>query len=136
MAVAHPHREPTGWVGWVVFASVILMMVGAFQAIAGLTAIFNDDYFLVNDSGLVLELDYTAWGWIHLVLGIGVILAGVSILRGHMYGRIIGVIAASLSALANLAFLSAYPVWTVLMIALDVIVIHALVVHGSELQES
>ena len=56
----------SGWVGWIGFAGVIMMMLGTFHAIQGLVALFNDEYYLVGSSGLVVSLDYTAWGWIHL----------------------------------------------------------------------
>jgi hypothetical protein len=125
--------QRTGWAGWVTFAGVMMVILGVFHGIAGLTALFNDEYFLVGKNGLVLELDYTAWGWVHLLLGGLLVLAGVSMFSSNMYGRVVGVIVASLSAVANLTFLAAYPVWSAVMIAIDVIVIYAIVVHGREL---
>ncbi len=127
--------QRTGWVGWVYFAGIILAVSGLFQAIQGLTAIFHDEVFLVGKNGNVIELDYTAWGWIHLIVGIAVLLAGLSLFRGSIYGRVVGVIFAVLSAVVNLAFIAAYPAWSILIIALDVLVIYALVVHGPEARE-
>jgi hypothetical protein len=127
-------EEATGWVGWVVFAAVMMGILGVFHAIAGLTALFNEEYYLVGQNGLVLEVDYTTWGWVHLLLGILVVLAALSLAAGHMFGRVAGVILAAISAVANLGFLAAYPVWSVIMIAIDVIVIYAIVVHGRELE--
>ena len=60
----------TGWAGWLVFASFMMFLVGTFQAIQGLVAIFDDGYYVVRESGLVVNVDYTAWGFIHLFLGI------------------------------------------------------------------
>ena len=100
--------------------------------IAGLTALFNDEYFIVGKQGLVVEVDYTAWGWVHLGLGALLIAAGASLFSGRMFGRILGVIVATLSAIVNIAFLAANPVWSVTMIAIDIIVIYAIVVHGRE----
>lgn len=128
-----PARE-TAWTGWAAFAAVMLGMLGVFHAIAGLVALFKEEYFLVGKSGLVVEVDYTAWGWAHLLLAAVLIFAGVSLAQGHMFGRVIGVLVAVLSAVVNLAFLAAYPVWSVMVIAIDVLVIYAIVVHGRELQ--
>jgi hypothetical protein len=125
----------TKWVGWVVFAGVMMMLVGVFQAIDGLVAIFRDTYYVVGSSHLVISVNYTTWGWIHLLLGVLVAVAGFAVLRGALWARIIGVALASLSALANLLFLAAYPVWSIIVIALDVLVIFALIVHGGELKD-
>jgi hypothetical protein len=124
--------ERTGWVGWIFFAGIILIMVGSFQAIAGLVALFNDEYYLVGSSGLVVSVDYTAWGWVHLVLGVVAFCTGIGMMLGQRWARITGIILAVLSAIVNLAFVAAYPVWSILVIALDVIVIYALAVHGRE----
>lgn len=127
-------QSRTGWVGWLGFATVMMLILGFFHAIDGLTALLKDEYFLVGTSGLVVNVDYTAWGWAHLLIGVLIIAAGLSLLSGHMFGRVLGVIVASISALVNLAFLAAYPVWGVMMIAIDIIVIYAIVVHGRELE--
>ena len=87
---------------------------------------------MVGKNGLVSELDYTAWGWIHLALGAVLLIASASLFAGSMFGRVIGVFGATLSAIANLLFISAYPAWSILVIALDVIVIYAIIVHGGE----
>jgi hypothetical protein len=117
--------ERTGWTGWVLFAAVMLMILGAFHAIAGFTALFKEEYFLVGDSGLVISVNYDAWGWVHLAMGLLTVAAGVSLLSGHMLGRIAAVVVASLSAIYNIAFLAAYPIWSVTMIAIDILVIWA-----------
>src|SRR4249919_1548468 len=103
--------QTSGWVGWVFFAGVMMVLLGAFQAIEGLVAIFKDSYYLVGRSGLVVSVDYTVWGWVHLFLGIIVAIAGYAVIQGRLWGRIIGVIVAGISAIVNLAFLSAYPIW-------------------------
>src|SRR5215470_15591774 len=122
----------SGWVGWVFFAGVMMVMLGIFQAIEGLVAIFNDKYFLVSRSGLVITADYTVWGWVHLLIGIIIAIAGYAVIRGQMWGRVIGIIMAALSAIANLSFLAAYPIWSTIIIVIDIIVIYALTVHGKE----
>ena len=131
-----PSRRPqaTGWVGYVVFAGVMLIMLGGFQAIEGLVAIFRDEYFLVTRSGLLLTMDFTAWGWTHMILGAIAVIAGIGVLLGQTWARVGGIIIAVLSALSNLAFLPAYPIWATIIIALDVLAIYALAVHGREVQ--
>jgi hypothetical protein len=131
-AVRRP--QATGWVGFVVFGGVMLMMVGGFQAIQGLVAIFRDDYYLVSRSGLLLTMDFTAWGWTHLIIGLIAVGTGIGVLVGQTWARVVGIIIAVLSALANLAFLPAYPIWSTIIIAMDVLVIYALAVHGREVQ--
>ena len=126
--------EPTGWTGWIVFAGAIMVMLGAFHAIEGLVALFKDEYFLVGKNGLTVHVDYTAWGWTHLIFGVVIVFAGVSLFSGRMWARIVAVIVAMLSAIVNLGFLSAYPIWSTIMIALDVLVIWAVTVHGSEMK--
>jgi hypothetical protein len=126
----------TGWVGLLVFAGIMLILAGAFQAIDGLIALFNDELYVVRPNGLVINLDYTAWGWTHLLLGILLIAAGYAVLSGRVWGRTLGVIAALLSAIVNFAFIPAYPVWSILIITVDVLVIYALIAHGGELREN
>lgn len=127
------HRSPPArslWYGWVAFAGTMLVLLGSFHAIAGLVALFNDDYYLVGSGGLVVTADYTAWGWAHLILGIVVAVAGAALFAGMLWARIVAIIVAIISAIVNLAFLSAYPLWSVIMIALDVVIIYAVSVHG------
>jgi hypothetical protein len=127
-------RGVSGWVGWIAFAGTLMVMLGTFHVIDGLVALFNDEYYLVTRSGLIVTADYTAWGWVHLILGIVIVLAGVFVFTGQVWARTVGVLMALVSAVVNLGFLSAYPVWSVIMIALDVFVIMALTVHGSEVK--
>ena len=126
--------EPTGWVGWIIFAGTMLVILGIFHAIQGLVALFNDSVYLVGPKGLVINVDYTAWGWIHLIGGIIVVLAGVALFAGKMWARILAVIVAVISAIINVVFLPAYPIWSTMMIAIDVLVIWAVTVHGSEMK--
>ena len=135
-AGAGPSRYPRAspWVGWIGFAGVLMVILGAVHAFQGLVGIFKDEYFLVSSNGLALKLDFTAWGWVHLVIGVIIVLAGICVLAGQMWARIVGVILAALSLLANVAFLAAYPLWSLIMIAMDIVIIMALTVHGSEIK--
>ena len=125
---------PTGWVGWIVFAGIMMMILGCFHAIAGLVGIFEDKVFLVGPNKLVVHVDYTTWGWVHLLGGIILVAAGVAVFSGQLWARTVGVILALVSAIVNVGFLAAYPLWSLMMIALDVTVILALTVHGSEMK--
>jgi hypothetical protein len=129
---SHREVEPTAWVGWIWFAGVMMIMLGTFEAIAGLVALFNDEYYLVTRNDLVVSLDYTTWGWVHLLLGVVVAAAGLGVMVGQMWARVVGILVALISAIVNIAFLAAYPVWSTIIITVDVLVIYALTVHGRE----
>jgi hypothetical protein len=123
---------PSRWSGWVVFAAAMLILVGLYQAIEGLVALINRNFYLVGSEGLVVNVNFTAWGIVHLVVGVVAILAGFGVLAGKEAARIAGIVLAALSAFVNLAFIAAYPLWVLIIIVLDIIVIYALAVHGRE----
>ena len=127
-------RGTSGWVGWIAFASLVLFMLGTFHIVQGIAALVKDDYFAVSSSGLMVHASYTTWGWTHIVEGAVLILAGVGILAGQMWARVVGTALAVVSAVISLAFLAAYPILSVLMITLAVVVVMALTVHGSEIK--
>lgn len=124
----------TGWVGWSFFAAVILILVGAMDIISGFIALFDDNYLVRSQTGRLFIFDPTGYGFTVLIIGVLLVLAGFSILKGSLYGRIIGVLAAGLSALANLSTIQAYPIWSMTIIVICVLVIFALTVHGDELK--
>jgi hypothetical protein len=125
-------EQPPSWaVGFIVFAAVMMMMAGVFQALAGLVAIFENEFYVATRNYL-FQLDATTWGWIHLIGGVIVALAGFSLLSGATWARAVGITLAVLSAIANFLFIPYYPFWSLLIIALDVFVIWALAVHGGK----
>ncbi|HSP38366.1 MAG TPA: hypothetical protein VLR26_11495 [Frankiaceae bacterium] len=124
----------TGWTGWVAFGGFMMVLSGFFGLIEGLVALAKDQYFLVTKNGLLVATSYTAWGWTHLAVGAVVLVAGVGVLTGQLWARIVGIALAFVSAIVNIAFLSAYPVWSTMIVAIDVVVIYALVVHGAEMK--
>jgi hypothetical protein len=131
MSEYRPQGQLSGWAaGGVVFAGVMLILIGCFQAIAGLTAIFNDEFFVVT-SNYTFDLDTTAWGWIHLLLGILLILAGLALFRGAVWGGVVAITLAVLSAVANFFFIPYYPFWSILLIALACWVIWAITRPGA-----
>jgi hypothetical protein len=132
--VATPQvREPvSGWVvGFSYFAGAMMVLIGIFHAIAGLAAIFEDEFFVLGRN-YAFDLDVTAWGWIHLLGGIVVILAGIAVYSGAPWARTVGVIIAGLSAIGMFFYIPYYPVWAVLIIALDITVILALLAFSRE----
>ena len=132
--MAVQNNTPTGWVGWGYFASFMMMLLGVFQAMAGLVGIFKDDFFVVTANHLVV-FDYKTWGWIMLVMGIIIFMAGLELLRGAMWARVIAVVLASLSLVVNMATVNSYPIWSIVMMVVDVLIIYALTVHGAELKD-
>jgi hypothetical protein len=124
----------TGWVGWVVFGACMMVMLGTFHAIAGLVALFKETYFVVGSADLVVSVSYDTWGWAHLIGGLVVLAVGVGLFTGATWARVLGVAVAMLSAIVNLVFLAAYPLWSIMMITLAVLVIYAITAHGSEIR--
>ncbi len=124
----------SGWVGWIVFAAVMMILDGIFQFIVGLTAIINPHWFVIHDQS-VLFVNLHTWGWVHLIISILVIIAGAALFSGNTAARIFAVVLAGLSAIDNLAFLGVYPFWSLVVITIDVLVIYALIVHGGELKQ-
>lgn len=124
--------KPSNWLGMVIFSGVILMLLGSFQLIEGIVAIMRDDYYITTSSGLAVDVDYTVWGVFHSMLGILTMAAGIGVFLGQTWARVVGIGIAAISALGNLLFLPAYPFWCAVVIAIDVLVIYSLAVHGRE----
>jgi hypothetical protein len=113
---------------------MMMILLGSFQIIAGVVALLDDGYYLVGSSGLVVSVDYTTWGWAHLLIGVVAMTAGFGLFTGAMWARVLGIAVAVISALANFAFVPAYPFWALTLIALDVVVIYAIAAHGKEME--
>jgi hypothetical protein len=120
-----------GWYGWIVFAGTMMIISGAFNAIQGLVAIADDQFVIAGPNRLV-TFDLTQWGWIHLILGIVLILVGLALFKESMWAVITGIIIVSINMISQFAFMSAYPVWSIVAIAVDLMVLWALIVHGGE----
>lgn len=122
--------EPSGWaMGGVLFAGALMIMIGIFQGIAGLAAIADDGFYVVTEN-YAFDLDPSAWGWIHLLLGVVVALAGFFLIAGRIWAGMVAIALATLSAVANFFFIPYYPFWSLLIIALDVWVIWAVTRPG------
>jgi hypothetical protein len=129
-------RQTTSWaVGFILFASIMMLMTGVFQALQGLVAIFENEFYVATREYL-FQFDATSWGWIHLILGVIVAFAGWGLLSGRTWARAVAITLALLSAIANFLFIPYYPFWSLLIIALDIFVIWAVAARGGELRDS
>jgi hypothetical protein len=126
------YEESTVGGGWVFFAAIMMVIGGILGAIQGLSAIIKSGFYAVPPNYFI-SFNAKGWGWTHLILGAVVCLAGFALFRGAMWARILGIILAGLSLIANFTFIPVYPFWAMLIIAIDVLVIWALAAHGRAL---
>lgn len=127
--------EATGWTGWIVFAGIMMIIGGSLASIFGLVAIINDDWVVFTNRDAV-SIDLTTWGWIQLIAGVIVFFAGFGVFTGNVLARTIGVIVVSLHLIANFLWLPVYPIWAIIIITIDALVIWALTAHGGEVRRS
>lgn len=131
-AGAETGTRTSPWVsGLALFAGTLMMITGIFGFVAGLVALFQNELYVVGVN-YAFSFDITAWGWIHMFLGALVAIAGAAVLTGQLWGRIVGIGLAALSMIANFLFIPYYPIWSLLIIALDVFVIWALCSYDRE----
>jgi hypothetical protein len=119
------------WVGWVIFTAVLMWLVGMFQIIAGLTALFDPESLAVTNDRLPV-VGFPVWGWIHIVIGTIVIFAGIGVRAGRRWARAIGIVLAALSAIGALAYSPAQTGASLLVVVVDILVIYGLSVHATE----
>jgi hypothetical protein len=131
-APSRPGTRATTWAtGFAMFAGVLMVVAGVWAVLAGIAAILHDAVYIATPQ-YIYGFDLTSWGWIHLILGALLVVAGVGVVQGSTWARVVGIALAALSLLANFAFLPHYPVWSILIIALDVVIIWALATVGRE----
>jgi hypothetical protein len=128
----HPH--PSNWTGWVAFGAAMIMLAGTFNVVQGLVALLDDGYLLTTSNGLAVEMSYTALGWLQIGLGVASLAIGVGMLVGVLPALVAGVVVAIVSAIAHMGMIAAYPLWSVVVIAFDIIVVYAIVTHGREMR--
>jgi hypothetical protein len=129
-----PDLDPvSGWVGWVMFAAVFIIVVGGVNAIQGLSAIFRDKTYWVGLNGNAVVFDVTAWGWIHLIFGILLVLVGLALTQGSTLARVLAIILVALNVVAQFTWAPIYPFWSIIAIFIDAVILFALV-HGRELK--
>ena len=127
----HDARQVTGWVGWIWFGGIMMILAGLFNIITGLAAISANRVYVQTPYRLLL-FDVTAWGWIHLLLGVLVLATGIAVSVGQSWARVVGAILVMLNALTQLTWIAVNPWWSLAVIAIDVLVLYALIVHGRE----
>jgi hypothetical protein len=115
-------------------ASMIMMLVGSFHIMQGLAAVLNDSFYVVRP-GYDLELNVTTWGWLHMAGGILIIFGSIGLLMGSIWARVLAIVMAVASAIWSFYSIPYYPVWSILVIALDIGVLWALTTHGHDLDQ-
>jgi hypothetical protein len=129
------YSQRTGWSGWIVFAAIMMIVAGSLNLLYGIIAAVNDEWVVWTNRADVY-LDLSEWGWVHIILGGVVLLAGIGLLSGNILARAVAVIVASISLIANFFFIPVYPLWALIVITIDVLVIWAVTAHGSEMREA
>ena len=124
----------TGWVGWIMFAGTMMMFLGGFHMFVGLVALFRHTEIAFPTSGLTIQVSFTQWGWLHLIAGALVFVAGLGLFTGRMWARVLGVILVAISAFVNFAWATIYPFWSITLLAIDFFVLYALIAHGAEMK--
>ncbi|NRQ34630.1 hypothetical protein HII36_22730 [Nonomuraea sp. NN258] len=129
--MTYQSRPVTGWVGWVWFAGMLMIMAGVFNLITGLYAVINDDVYVRMPTRL-LFFDISTWGWLHMLFGVLLLVAGFAVSVGKMWARVVAVVLVMLNAMTQLTWIAVNPWWSMAVIAVDVLVLYALIVHGRE----
>jgi hypothetical protein len=130
----HRGAEPTVWAGWVLCAVAVLSISGLTHLVTGLVALLDERDFSVGSDRLLVDVGYTMWGWVHIAVGVLLVLVGAGLLVGRTWARVLAVVVAFGSIVVSLGFLTAAPALAALVIAFDVLVIYAVTVHGQELR--
>lgn len=126
--------EVTGWVGWIVFAGTMMTLIGVFHMFGGIISLVRRNTVVFPTGDLVVSVNYTQYGWMQLIGGAIVFLAGLGLFTGRTWARVVGVAIALISAIFNFVFLTAFPIWSITLIAIDIFVIYALTAHGGEMK--
>jgi len=130
------YSEATGWVAWVLLGAIMLVMLGTLHIGTGLVALIRPEVLAQGRADLLLPIGLTGVAWVHLVVGVLAVVAGVGLVRGPRWARVAAIVLAALAALVNFALLGVYPVWSVTAIGMAVIVIYAVAVHGAEVADA
>jgi hypothetical protein len=119
--------------GWAAFAATMILIVGVLNVIYGLAAVIEEDYFGADE---LLFGNLSLWGWIHLVIGVLQAVTATLIYAGNDFGAVLGIMFAGFNAVAALLAIGAYPIWSVIILVIDGLVIYALTVYGDALKPS
>ncbi|GAA2852307.1 membrane protein [Actinoplanes cyaneus] len=127
---AYARNSSSPWVGLVLFAGIMLLINGGFEVIEGIVMLARDDIAQATADALAIPADFTFWGWMQLILGAITVLAGVGILYGKTWARLVVIVIGVVSVFSNMIMLPAYPFWCSIVIAIDVLCIYAVAAHG------
>jgi hypothetical protein len=132
-SVGSDAEEVGGWTaGFIVFAALMMMLVGAFHALVGLIGVLDDDFYVVRE-GYELKIDIAAWGWVHMIGGVVIVLAGwYLLLTGSLWARLTTILVVSVSMIWSFVSIPYYPAWSILLISIDIAILWAVIAHGGE----
>ena len=139
MASQDTASQDTAWSGWIVFAAFVLLIVGGMDILQGIVAIFKDEYVVATAKGVAI-LDVTGWGWATLIWGGLLIITGLGLLGAAGWARWLAIIGVSINAIGQIAFMAnypqAYPLWNILIVALNILVLYALTARWEGFKQS
>ena len=129
-------RQTSSWaIGWTFFAAFMMILMGSFHIIAGLSAVLKDNFYLATPN-YVFKFDATTWGWIHMIIGVIVLLAGFGLYKGSIWARTVGVLIALIAGFISFVWLPVYPIWAIILITISVAIIWSLTAHGRDITET
>ena len=129
----HGNDEPTGWIAWILFGGLMLVLLGGAHLTVGSLALIRPEALEGSRSDLLLNVNLTTLGWIHIILGVVLMIVGAGLMLGQVWARMLAIVLAVLALVINFAYVSVYPIWSVVSIGLCAVVLYATVAHGSEL---
>jgi hypothetical protein len=127
---SYRYEEPTGD-GWLLFAGIMIMILGFVNVVGGIAAIDGANFFTATGAHYQIG-SLNSWGWVILLVGVMQLIAAFSIWAGNAYGRWVGTISATFNAIAQLFLIAAFPLWSLTLIGMDILVIYGLVVYGGQ----
>ncbi|BCJ45773.1 hypothetical protein GCM10010168_58070 [Actinoplanes ianthinogenes] len=126
----------SGWVAWVLFGGILLVLLGAVHLTVGLIALLRPEVLADTRSEHLFSMPLTGLAWVHLALGVVALVTGVGLIRGVAWARIVAIVIALLTALVNFAFIAVYPAWSVIAIVLATLIAWAVAAHGGEVADA
>ena len=125
-------ERSSAWTGWVIFAGVVMFMIGCLNIIQGLAALVRDDVFLVTKSGLLVTTSYSYWGWALILWGALLVIVALALFVGNEAARWFAIAAIAVNLIMQFAWFPAYPLWSLVVIGLEAAVLYALTVGWKE----
>ena len=129
------YEEGSAWIGWVIFAAIVMFTIGAIDIIQGITALAKDGTYLIPESGLLVTTNFTTWGWALIIWGIVMMLAAAALWAGKEWGRWFAIVVIIINGIGQIAWFPAFPLWSLLAIGLEIVVIYALTAGWKEAKQ-